>query len=159
MSKIVYYTFNDLEKLKAELHKLMTVDRISISKEIGEAIDKGDLSENAEYHAAKEAQGLLEMKIVGLESQISYARLLDISKLDANKISIYSKVEMCNIKTNVVVVYILVPDSEANIKEKKISVSSPIGQGLLGKKVNEIANIQTPSGVIEFKILNIAMSA
>jgi len=159
MSKIVYYTSTDLDKLKLELHKLMTVDRVSVSKQIGEARDKGDLSENAEYDAAKEAQGLLEMKIVALENQISNARILDTSKLDANKISIYSKVEMINVKTNVTVMYTLVPDSEASIQDKKISVSSPIGQGLLGKKVNEVANVDTPSGIIHFKVINITMSA
>lgn len=159
MSKIVYYTSSDLDKLKLELHKLMTIDRVSVSKQIGEARDKGDLSENAEYDAAKEAQGLLEMKIVALENQIANARILDTSKLDANKISIYSKVVMINVKTNVTLTYTLVPDSEASIKEKKISVSSPIGQGLLGKKVNEVANVNTPSGVIKFKIINITMSA
>lgn len=155
MSEIVYYTYEDLEKLKLELNQLMTVDRVSISKQIAEARDKGDLSENAEYDAAKEAQGLLEMKIVALEKKIASARVLDTSKLDVSKISIYSTVEIQNTKTKSILSYTLVPDSESNINEKKISVSSPIGKGLLGKKVNDIALIEVPSGVLEFKILSI----
>mgnify|MGYP001384634193 CR=1 FL=1 len=155
MSEIVYYTYEDLEKLKLELNQLMTVDRVSISKQIAEARDKGDLSENAEYDAAKEAQGLLEMKIVALEKKIASARVLDTSKLDVSKISIYSTVEIQNAKTQSILSYTLVPDSESNINEKKISVSSPIGKGLLGKKVNDIALIEVPSGVLEFKILSI----
>jgi len=155
MSEIVYYTYEDLEKLKLELNQLMTVDRVSISKQIADARDKGDLSENAEYDAAKEAQGLLEMKIVALEKKIASARVLDTSKLDVSKISIYSTVEIQNAKTQSILSYTLVPDSESNINEKKISVSSPIGKGLLGKKVNDIALIEVPSGVLEFKILSI----
>ena len=155
MSEIVYYTYEDLEKLKLELNQLMTVDRVSISKQIAEARDKGDLSENAEYDAAKEAQGLLEMKIVALEKKIASARVLDTSKLDVSKISIYSTVKIQNAKTQSILSYTLVPDSESNINEKKISVSSPIGKGLLGKKVNDIALIEVPSGVLEFKILSI----
>tara|TARA_B100000427_G_C15416793_1_gene554534 strand:- start:137 stop:613 length:477 start_codon:yes stop_codon:yes gene_type:complete len=156
MSKTVYYSAEDLDKLKAELNHLMTVERVSISKQIAEARDKGDLSENAEYDAAKEAQGLLEMKIVELESKIAAARIIDTSKLATDKVLLYSKVEIENIKTGMSLSYILVPESETNVAAKKISISSPIGQGLLGKKVGDIANISVPSGIIDFKILNIS---
>jgi transcription elongation factor GreA len=156
MSKTVYYSAEDLDKLKAELNHLMTVERVSISKQIAEARDKGDLSENAEYDAAKEAQGLLEMKIVELESKIAAARIIDTSKLAKDKVLLYSKVEIENIKTGMSLSYILVPESETNVAAKKISISSPIGQGLLGKKVGDIANISVPSGIIDFKILNIS---
>ncbi len=158
MTKIVYYSLEDLEKLKSELHQLMTVDRINISKQIAEARDKGDLSENAEYDAAKEAQGLLEMRIVELENTIANARVLDTSKLAKDKVLLYSKVEMRNIKTDLVVTYCLVPESESSIVEKKISVSSPIGKGLLGKKIGDVAQITVPSGTIEFEILSISRS-
>ena len=156
MSKTVYYSAEDLDKLKAELNHLMTVERVSISKQIAEARDKGDLSENAEYDAAKEAQGLLEMKIVELESKIAAARIIDTSKLATDKVLLYSKVEIENIKTGMSLSYILVPDSETNVAAKKISISSPIGQGLLGKKVGDIAKISVPSGIIDFKVLNIS---
>ena len=158
MSKTVYYSAEDLDKLKAELHNLVTVERISISKQIAEARDKGDLSENAEYDAAKEAQGLLEMKIAELESKIASARIIDTSKLATDKVLLYSTVEIENVKTGISLSYTLVPESEANVASKKISVSSPIGQGLLGKKVGEIAQINVPSGVVDFKILNISRS-
>ena len=158
MSKVIYYSFDDLEKLKAELQQLVTVERISISKQIAEARDKGDLSENAEYDAAKEAQGLLEMKISKLESKISFARVIDKSKISADKVLLYSRVKIKNLTTKVILEYILVPDSETNIVAKKISISSPIGKGLLGKKVGEVANINIPSGLVEFEILNISRS-
>ena len=156
MSKIVYYSFEDLEKLKRELQQLTSVERISISKQIAEARDKGDLSENAEYDAAKEAQGLLEMKIAELESKIASARVIDTSKLATDKVLLYSKVEIKNISTGAVLVYSLVPESESNIVTKKISISSPIGKGLLGKKVGEVAKINVPSGVIDFEIITIS---
>ena len=156
MSKIVYYSFEDLEKLKRELHQLTSVERISISKQIAEARDKGDLSENAEYDAAKEAQGLLEMKIAELEAKIASARVIDTSKLATDKVLLYSKVEIKNISTGAVLVYSLVPESESNIATKKISISSPIGKGLLGKKVGEVAKINVPSGVIDFEIITIS---
>tara|TARA_B100000902_G_C27086969_1_gene801837 strand:+ start:153 stop:629 length:477 start_codon:yes stop_codon:yes gene_type:complete len=158
MSNIVYYSLEALEKLKSELIHLTTVERPSISKQIAEARDKGDLSENAEYDAAKEAQGLLEMRISELESKISIARVVDASKLAKDKVLLYSKVEIKNINTGATVEYILVPESEADIAAKKISVSSPISQGLLGKKVGEKANITVPSGVITFEILGISRS-
>ncbi len=156
MSKIIYYSEEDLNKLKDELHHLVSVERISISKQIGEARDKGDLSENAEYDAAKEAQGLLEMKISKLESKIAQARIIDTSKLATDKVLLYSKVEMKNMTNGTVIVYSLVPESETDVASKKISISSPIGQGLLGKKLGEIAEISVPSGVIKFEILSIS---
>ena len=158
MSKTVYYSAEDLDKLKAELNHLMTVERVSISKQIAEARDKGDLSENAEYDAAKEAQGLLEMKIAELESKIASARIIDTSKLATDKVLLYSTVEIENVQTGISLSYTLVPESEANVASKKISVSSPIGPGLLGKKVGDIAQINVPSGVVDFKILNISRS-
>jgi len=156
MSKIVYYSFEDLEKLKLELNHLITVERIDISRQIAEARDKGDLSENAEYDAAKEAQGLLEMKIAKLEEKIISARVLDTSKLATDLVLLYSEVELRNLGTDTKISYILVPESESDIREKKISVSSPIGKGLLGKKVGDIAHIYVPSGTIDFEILSIS---
>jgi len=156
MSKIAYYSAEDLNKLKEELHQLLSVDRINISKQIAEARDKGDLSENAEYDAAKEAQGLLEMKISELEGKIALARVIDTSKIATDKVLLYSKVEMKNITTGAVLVYNLVPESESDIASKKISISSPIGKGLLGKKVGDIAEISVPSGVIKFEIITIS---
>ena len=158
MSKIVYYSAEDLNKLKEELHQLISVDRINISKQIAEARDKGDLSENAEYDAAKEAQGLLEMKISELESKLASARVLDKSKLAKDKVLLYSSVEIENLNTGAVFNYTLVPESETSVLEKKISISSPIGKGLLGKKIGDVAQINIPSGLIEFKILNISRS-
>ena len=158
MSKIVYYSLEALEKLKLELHQLSTVERVNISNQIAEARDKGDLSENAEYDAAKEAQGLLEMRISELEAKISMARVIDASKLPTDKVLLYSKIKIKNNTTGGIVEYILVPESEADISVNKISVSSPIGQGLLGKKVGETANIRVPSGIINFEILNISRS-
>ena len=156
MSKVVYYSQEALDKLKSELHHLITVDRINISKQIAEARDKGDLSENAEYDAAKEAQGLLEMRIVELESKIALARIIDTSKLATDKVLLYSKVEIKNLDTDVVMYYILVPEAEANLADKKISISSPISKGLLGKKIGDIVKIQVPSGMVEFEIINIS---
>ena len=158
MSKIVYYSSEDLKKLKLELNQLVTVERVSISKQIAEARDKGDLSENAEYDAAKEAQGLLEMKIAKLEEKIASARVVDTSKLAKDKVLLYSTVRIKNLNSGMELNYTLVPESESNIVQKKISVSSPIGQGLLGKKIGEIAKIDVPSGVVDFKILSISRS-
>ncbi|MAZ56098.1 MAG: transcription elongation factor GreA [Flavobacteriales bacterium] len=156
MSKIVYYSFEDLKKLKLELNQLVTVERVSISKQIAEARDKGDLSENAEYDAAKEAQGLLEMKIVKLEEKIASARVVDTSKLATDKVLLYSTIRIKNLTSKMELNYTLVPESESNIVKKKISVSSPIGKGLLGKKIGEIAKIDVPSGTVDFKILSIS---
>jgi transcription elongation factor GreA len=158
MSKIVYYSFEDLKKLKEELNQLVTIERISISKQIAEARDKGDLSENAEYDAAKEAQGLLEMKISKLEEKIALARVVDTSKLAKDKVLLYSNVRIKNLNSGAELTYTLVPESESNIVSKKISISSPIGQGLLGKKIGEIAKVDVPSGSIDFEILSISRS-
>jgi transcription elongation factor GreA len=156
MSKIVYYSQEALEKLKEELNQLVTVERISISQQIAEARDKGDLSENAEYDAAKEAQGLLEMKISKLEAKIASARIIDKSKLPSDKVLLYSEVEIKNMATGAIIQYMLVPESEADLSSKKISISSPISKGLLGKKIGDLAVIKIPSGMIEFKILSIS---
>tara|TARA_B100001250_G_scaffold394234_1_gene397885 strand:+ start:1152 stop:1628 length:477 start_codon:yes stop_codon:yes gene_type:complete len=158
MSKTVYYSFEDLKKLKTELDQLITIERISISKQIAEARDKGDLSENAEYDAAKEAQGLLEMKIAKLEEKIISARVVDTSKLAKDKVLLYCNVTIKNLDSGAEINYILVPESESDIVKKKISISSPIGQGLLGKKIGEIAKINVPSGSINFEIINISRS-
>jgi len=155
MAKINYYTEAGLKKMKDDLYEMENVQRPAISKQIGEAIDKGDLSENAEYDAAKEAQGLLEMKIAKLKEVIVNARIIDDSEIDASKAYILSKVKMKNIKNNMVVEYTLVAENEANLKEKKISIDSPIGKGLLGKSVGEIADVNTPNGIIQFEILEI----
>jgi len=156
MAKINYYTEGGLKKMKDDLFEMETVQRPSISKQIGEAIDKGDLSENAEYDAAKEAQGLLEMKIAKLKEIIVNARIIDDSEIDATKVYILSIVKIKNIKNNMVVEYTLVAENEANLKEKKISIDSPIGKGLLAKSVGDIADVTTPNGIIQFEILEIS---
>jgi|SRR5690554_7877880 len=155
MSKINYYTEEGLQKLRDELKQLETVERPRISQQIGEAIDKGDLSENAEYDAAKEAQGYLEMRIVKLRDVIANGRLIDESEMDASKVFILSTVTIKNVSSNATVTYTLVAESEANLAEKKISIDSPIGKGLLGKSVGEIADVQTPRGIIQFEIMEI----
>lgn len=156
MSQINYFTEEGLKKLKEELHQLTTVDRPSISKQIAEARDKGDLSENAEYDAAKDAQGLLELKISKLQEIIASARIVDESKLDLSKVSILCKVKIKNSTNGMVMTYTLVAENEADLKAGKISVDSPIGKGLLGKKVGEIAEIQVPSGKMKFEVVDIA---
>ena len=156
MSQLSYYTAEGLKKLKEELHHMKTVLRPSISNQIAEARDKGDLSENAEYDAAKEAQGLLEMKISKLETVISNARILDDSNLDTSKVLILSKVKIKNTSNGMVMNYTLVTENEADIKQNKISVESPIGKGLLGKKQGEIADIKTPVGIMKFEIVEIS---
>ncbi len=155
MSQITYYTEEGLKKLKDELHEMKTVQRPAISRQIAEARDKGDLSENAEYDAAKEAQGLLEMKIAKLEAVISNARIIDKSQLDTEKVLILSTVRLKNFGMNKELTYTLVAENEANLREGKISVESPIGKGLLGKKVGEVAEIQVPNGVMKFEVLEI----
>jgi transcription elongation factor GreA len=155
MSQISYYTEEGLKKLKDELHEMKTVLRPQISDQIAEARDKGDLSENAEYDAAKEAQGLLEMKISKLETIISNARIIDESTIDNSKVFILSHVKIKNISNNVEMQYTLVAENEADLKLKKISIDSPIGKGLLGKKVGEIADVTTPNGVVKFEIIEI----
>jgi len=155
MSQISYYTAEGLKKLKDELHHMKTVLRPSISDQIGEARDKGDLSENAEYDAAKEAQGLLEMKISKLEAIISNARLIDNTNIDNSKVFILSKVKIKNVSNGMEVEYTLVAENEADLKEKKISIESPFGKGLLGKKQGDIADIHTPNGILKFEIMEI----
>ena len=155
MSQINYYTEEGLKKLKDELHEMKTVQRPSISNQIAEARDKGDLSENAEYDAAKEAQGLLEMKISKLETILSNARLIDNSTMDNSKVFILSKVKIKNVANGMEMEYLLVAENEADLKAKKISIDSPIGKGLLGKKQGEIADVQTPNGIIQFEIIEI----
>jgi transcription elongation factor GreA len=156
MSNITYYTEEGLAKLKEELHEMKTVLRPAISDQIAEARDKGDLSENAEYDAAKEAQGLLEMKIAKLEAILSNARIIDESTIDNSKVFILSKVTIKNIVTNAQMQYTLVAENEANLKEKKISIDSPIGKGLLGKSKGEIADVNTPNGIVKFEIIDIS---
>lgn len=156
MSNINYYTAEGLQKLKDDLHHLKTVQRPSISEQIAEARDKGDLSENAEYDAAKEAQGLLEMKISKMEAIISNARLIDETQMDNSKVFILSKVLIKNQQNGMQIEYTLSAENEADIKARKISIDSPIGKGLLGKKVGDIAQIQTPGGTMHFEILSIS---
>ena len=156
MANINYYTAEGLQKLKDELHHLKTVQRPSISEQIAEARDKGDLSENAEYDAAKEAQGILEMKISKLEEIISNARLVDETHMDNSKVFILSKVLIKNQMNGMEIEYTLVAENEADIKVRKISIESPIGKGLLGKKVGDIAEIQTPGGIMNFEIILIS---
>lgn len=156
MSDVTYYTQDGLDKLKEELHKLKTVDRAAISKQIAEARDKGDLSENAEYDAAKEAQGMHEAKIAKMEATLSTARLIDESKLDLSKVLALSIVKIKNTKNGATMSYQLVPETEADLKTGKISVKSPIAQGLLGKSVGDKTEIQVPAGKMEFEILEIS---
>ena len=145
------------DKLVAELQQLEAVERPKASAAIAEARDKGDLSENAEYDAAKEAQGLLEMKITQLKATIADAKIIDTSKLNADTVQILTRVELKNVKNNAKMTYTLVAESEANLKEGKISIETPIAKGLLGKKVGEIAKIKIPAGETEFKILDITI--
>lgn len=156
MSQVNYYTEEGLQKLKEELEQMKNVDRPKISAQIAEARDKGDLSENAEYDAAKEAQGLLEMKISKLENIIAHARIVDESQLDLSKALILSRVKIENMANGAVMEYTLVSEKEANLKEKKISVDSPIGKGLLGKSIGDIAEVDVPTGKIKFKIIEIS---
>lgn len=156
MGQVSYFTEEGLKKLKDELHQLKVHERASISKQIAEARDKGDLSENAEYDAAKEAQGLLELKISKLEEILSTARLVDESNLDLSKVLILSKVKIKNTANGTTMTYTLVAENEADLKAGKISVDSPIGKGLLGKKVGEIADIKVPSGTMKFEIMEIS---
>lgn len=155
MSKISYYTPEGLQKLRDELNQLKSVERPRISAQIAEARDKGDLSENAEYDAAKEAQGLLELRIANMEDTLSNARIIDESQLDTSKVLILSTVKIKNKNNGAEVTYTLVAENEADLKAKKISVNSPIGKGLLGKKVGDVAEITVPSGKIQFEIVEI----
>ena len=155
MAEIKYYSKEGLQKLKDELHQMITIERPAISAAIAEARDKGDLSENAEYDAAKEAQGLLEAKIAKLQALIANARLLDETKIDTSKVLLLSKMEFINLALKKTMTYELVPESEANIKVGKLSITSPIAKGLLGKKVGDIAEIEVPAGTMKLQITKI----
>ena len=155
--KIIYLTESGFQKLKAELDQLRSVDRPAITAQIAEARDKGDLSENAEYDAAKEAQGMLEMRIAKLEAQLANARILDESKIDTSKIRILSRVRLKNHNTGKEVEYTLVSESEANLKEGKLSIGTPIAKALLGKKVGDKVAVNVPAGTINFEILEIGI--
>jgi transcription elongation factor GreA len=157
MSEVIYNTEEGLQKLKYELEQLRTVERPGISRMIADARDKGDLTENAEYAAAKEAQGMLEAKIVRLEDIIARTRIIDESKIDTTTVRILNKVKIRNKSNNIVMEYQLVPESEANLKMGKIAVSSPIAMGLIGKKVGDIVEIKVPSGIIPFEIVAISL--
>jgi len=155
MSNISYYTPEGLKKLKDELDHLRTVERPKISQQIAEARDKGDLSENAEYDAAKEAQGMLEMKISKMEEIFANARIVDESQMDTSKVLVLSNVTLKNLANGSTLTYTLVAEQEADLKAKKISVNSPIGKGLLGKSVGDVAEITVPNGIMKFEILEI----
>lgn len=155
MAKFNYYTFEGLQRLKDELNNMITVQRPAISEQIAEARDKGDLSENAEYDAAKEAQGLLEAKIAKLQEVIANARVMDDDAIDTSKVFVLSTVKIRNIKLKKEFSYTLVAENEANIREGKISLESPIGKGLLGHHVGEVVEITTPAGTMNFEILEI----
>jgi len=156
MSKIHYLTSEGLEKLKAEFQQLISVERPSISKQIAEARDKGDLSENAEYDAAKEAQGLLELKISKLEDMIANARIIDESRINTTHIQIMNKVKLKNLSNDSVVEYTLVGEAEANLREGKLAAATPIGRALIGKKKGDVVEVSVPSGVLKFEVLEIS---
>ena len=156
MSQISYYTEGGLKKLKDELNHLKSVERPNVIQSIADARDKGDLSENAEYDAAKEAQGHLEAKISKMEGLVANARLIDESQLDNSRVFILSKVKIKNTANNAIVEYTLVAENEANLAEKKISIDSPIGRGLVGKEVGDLAEVEVPAGIIKFEILEIS---
>ena len=157
MAEITYLTNEGLEKLKKELIELRTKGRAEIARQIQEAREKGDLAENAEYDAAKDAQGMLEMKIAKLEETLANARIIDTSKLDATKVMVMSRVKVQNLSTKQTNQFMLVSEKEADMKSGKISVTSPIGKGLLGKTVGEVAEISVPSGKLKLEILEISM--
>ena len=157
MSQVTYLKEEGLKKLKKEIANMMNVERPAISKLIGEAIEKGDISENAEYDAAKDAQGMLEAKIAELQAKIASARILDESKIDTSQVQILNKVTIRNKKNNALMQYTLVPESEASLKEGKISVNTPIAKGLIGKKVGDVVDIKVPSGIIPFEIVEISI--
>lgn len=157
MSKVIYVTKEGLSKMKKELEQMMNVERPAISKLIGEAIEKGDISENAEYDAAKDAQGLLEAKIAALQGQIANARILDESKINTSKVQILNIVTIKNQKNGATMKYTLVPENEANLKQGKISINTPIAKGLMGKKVGDVVDIKVPSGIIPFEVIEISV--
>jgi transcription elongation factor GreA len=157
MSEVIYVTVEGLQKMKEELDQLRNVERPSISRQIADARDKGDLSENAEYAAAKEAQGMLELRISKLEDIVARSRILDESKIETSSVRLLNRVKIRNKSNNSVMEYLIVPESEANFKLGKIAVSSPIAQGLIGKKVGDIVQIKVPSGTIPFEIISISI--
>jgi transcription elongation factor GreA len=157
MNGVNYVTKESLDNMRAELQKMKTVDRPAASRAIAEAREKGDLKENAEYDAAKETQGILEAKIAALEGVIANARIIDESHIDTSKVSILTKVTLTNLNTKKQVTYQIVSEKEADLKVGKISVSSPIGKGLLGKAVGDVAEVQAPAGMMKFKVENIAI--
>jgi transcription elongation factor GreA len=157
MSEVIYVTEEGLQKLKEELNQLRNVERPMLSRQIADARDKGDLSENAEYAAAKEAQGMLEMKISRLEDIVARSRIIDETKIDTSFVRILHRVKIRNKTNNTIMEYQLVPESEANFKLGKIAVSSPIAQGLFGKKVGDVVQIKVPSGIIPFEIISISL--
>ena len=156
MSKTHYLTTEGLDKLKAEHHQLVSVERPAISKQIAEARDKGDLSENAEYDAAKDAQGLLELKIAKLEDMIANARIIDESKINTSQIQILNKVKLKNLNNNSIVEYTLVGETEANLREGKLAAATPIGRALIGKARGDVVEVKVPSGMLKFEILDIS---
>ena len=156
MEDVKYYSQEGLDALKRELNHLESVERPKISQTIADARDKGDLSENAEYDAAKEAQGMLELKIANLKNLISKARVLDESKIDVSKVLIYSIVKIKNLKNKMEMTYTIVPESEADLKGGKISVSSPIAKALIGNSTGDVVAVQAPAGVMEFEILDVS---
>jgi transcription elongation factor GreA len=157
MAKVTYISAEGFKKLKADLEHLVNVERPTISKQIGEAIEKGDISENAEYDAAKDAQGMLEAKIALLQEQLASARIIDQSKIDTDVVQIMNKVTIKNVKNNSTMSYVIVSEHESDLKLGKISVSTPIAKGLLGKKIGDVVDIKVPSGVIPFEIINIEL--
>mgnify|MGYP006283367337 CR=1 FL=1 len=157
MAKQSYVTEKGLNKLREELKQLETVERPKIKKQIADARDKGDLSENAEYDAAKEAQGMLEMRIQKLKSTIANSRILDESRIDTSTVQIMNRVKIKNKKNNAIMEYTIVSETEADLKNGKISVTSPIAKGLLGKKVGDVVDIQVPNGIIPFEIMDISI--
>ncbi len=157
MNAIQYVTKETLEQMKEELQHMKGVERPAASKAIAEAREKGDLKENAEYDAAKEAQGLLEAKIAALEGALANARVVDESSINTNKVSILTKVKLTNLKTQKQVTYQLVSEQEADLKAGKVSVSSPIGRGILGKEPGEVADVQAPAGLIQFRVEEISI--
>ncbi len=157
MSDKIYLTEEGLKNLKEELYQLRSIERPSISKQIAEARDKGDLSENAEYSAAKEAQGLLELRISKLEDKVAKSRIIDESRIDTSSVQVLNKVKIKNQGSGMEMQYQLVPESEANLKEGKLAVNSPIAKGLLGKVVGDIVEVTVPSGIVSFEIIDISL--
>lgn len=156
-TKVSYITKEGMDKLLEELDRLQNIERPKISKAIGEAIEKGDISENAEYDAAKDAQGLLEAKIAGLQETIANSRIIDSSQIDTSKVQMLTTVTIRNIRTEAVMVYTLVPEAEANFKEGKLSIETPIAQAIVGKKVGECVKVKVPAGTMELEIVDICI--